>query len=439
MLKKLNLGGFLNDVENFLKNNKSLLAIIASILFLLIVIISLVLFVKSKKQPKVSIPDKRKLSIENLKNDLADHVIEWVESYSSKNSFLNDQYEKFIRNICLESEDLRKKLFDESALMENSYRMRDFVLYDNMRIIERGGGIEKIRSNYPLLHKEMKISKEELNLYISKYIGEKPDEAKASLSKMKSLSRFRYSDLEKSLDDYQKTKVLNSHLEFFFIQMKIVDVQFDRTINELIEKEKENYITNSKRDSVTCTSAIVNALEKKIISKDKFQGIINDLYRKFYDMNNRLAEKILQWMRGGNKKFCEGENCDYYEQIFASLIFKIAHYNNESKLIDYVSEFKNQHQINSEKKLSEFFKSKLESQEIKELEVTELVANFTLYNLEEAYCFDALLDEKTKLISIQNDKSKFAVDHIDNTKSQHKGFKNKLKDFVQNTFNNSNH
>ena len=67
MLKKLNLGGFLNDVENFLKNNKSLLAIIASILFLLIVIISLVLFVKSKKQPKVSIPDKRKLSIENLK------------------------------------------------------------------------------------------------------------------------------------------------------------------------------------------------------------------------------------------------------------------------------------------------------------------------------------------------------------------------------------
>ena len=167
---------------------------------------------------------------------------------------------------------------------------------------------------------------------------------------------------------------------------------------------------------------------------------MNNFYRKSYAIVEKLGERILQWASGENKRFCEGENCDHYEQIFSSLIFKIAAQNYDSRLIDFIDEFKKQHQENPTKKLSEFLKSKFDLQEIKKIELVEFVINFVVANVEEAYYFDILLNEQTKLTAMQNSTKKFSVAQINNTnQSIDKSIKTRINTFVENTFNNSNH
>ena len=467
----------IKDITDFLKKYRSPIAItIASIFILMIVIAIIVIIIFQRRKSQLSSIDKKT----SLSANLTKQVIDWVENYDTKNLFLNERYDRFIRNVCLKS-DLYKKLFDNNITQED----KDSILYHDMKLIERDFGFSNIRSNYPLLHKEIGMTKDELYSYISQYVKKEYNEAEIFLLKIKKMNHFRYTDIERFFEKYDTDRTIKifeqgdsseaikvaPDYEFFFAQIRALDSNFNQSIQypekkeETAEKHNKNFLSygvnkinkiiknesktnkNQKQNlfdkqsnNESSVELISHALEKKIISKDKLQGVVNNFYRKSYAIVEKLGERILQWASGENKRFCEGENCDHYEQIFSSLIFKIAAQNYDSRLIDFIDEFKKQHQENPTKKLSEFLKSKFDLQEIKKIELVEFVINFVVANVEEAYYFDILLNEQTKLTAMQNSTKKFSVAQINNTnQSIDKSIKTRINTFVENTFNNSNH
>ena len=398
-----------------IKNNKLLSA---SILIGLIISIVILLIVMSIKKKELTFRIAQGIEGKSLSEDLTNQIIYWVEHYESKNSFINEQYDKFIRNVCIES-DLYKKLFDKDIWEKDEYHKNQAILYDDFIAIKKNSDFIKTIGNYPSLHKVLSISKEELHSYIAKYVEKKLDEAKIFSLKMKEAIGFKYSDIESLL---KKNEVKKSDYDFFFSQVRILNSDFNKIYTD-IEKH------NPKLNSLQC---ILEMLNQKIITYNKLEGIVNDFYRKSYAIVDTLSEKLLQWISGKSKRFCEGEHCNHYEQIFTSLVFKIAMQNSDSKLIDFIEDFKFQKNKNLELTFSDFFKSIFESKKMNKIELIDLVKTFVLSDQGEAYYFDILLSEKTKLTTIQNEKRKFSVAKVDRAN------KSEINAFVENTFNNDN-
>jgi hypothetical protein len=433
MIKKVNgyILQLINNIKSLASNKKLLILLI--ILFLTLTLLfssTLILFIR-KKQKKFEILDYEK----QLSVNLANQIIEWVEKFDEKNSFVNEKYDRLIRGICLESE-LYKKLFDENIKQED----RDSILYKNMKFLEKNHGLIRVHSNYPLLHKEMEISKEELIFYILKYIRKKYQEAEFFFLKMNKFNDCKFTNIEKFFQKYDSNEIdVNKDYDFFFSQIKTLDSKFNEQFEISKQELLNQYITDYKKNKVKTSDVIIYMLQKKIISEDRIEGVVNDFYRKSYNIVDQLLKKIFEWIEGKNKKFCEGENCDHYEQIFSSLIFKIASQNHESKLIEFIDEFKKHHVVNQNIKLSDFFKSIIQKNKIKNVEFLDWVSNFVLMNAEESYYFNILLNDQTKLTSLKNDNRKFSVLHIGSNKEFVEVEKKKINSFIENIFNNSNH
>lgn len=399
---------FIDSTTEFFKRNK--LIIVAFISILLLLLMALVILLYMKKNRQVS----RSYNSEELANNLTDCIIHWTENYSSQDIFLNEKYDKFIRNVCLNSE-FCTRLFDNHEVVEEKYetRKKEFILYGDM----------KFRSHYADLQKRLGISKDELRSYIFDYTKKKQEDAMIFLNRAKRIDRFRYSNIEKLLDNYRRMDVhTNKFYDFLFSQMVAVDTKF----KESFEKIDQNEISREeRRNGMGSIITIEKILKKNLINKNELQGIVNDFYRKADKIIDEITDKILLWMSKKSKKFLENDN---YDVIFTSLIFKIALVNGESMLFECIESFKK----NPEKSLLEIMKSK----KINKLELNELVLEFVMNNVQEANYFSILLDEKTQLKDHTDllKKNTFSISDIDLSKFPRK--KSEVNAFVANTFNN---
>ncbi len=377
---------------------------LAAIAFALI--LSFVIYGKRKR--------KKESKINALSEKITNLIIEWTNNYHNENDFINEEYDKLIRNICLNSE-LCVRVFGYKETFEekNENTKKNTILYGNMKY-----------GNYNNSQKVLQISYKELYSYVEDYLKFKYDDGEKFAIKAINIDGCRYSDVINVLKNYKNfDSKKNKEYDFLLTQISESDIKFRNAFNKILNSEYGKSIPNTERKNGRESILVVNEmLRQNLINKNEFRGIVNGYYRKLSKIGDELTDKIMLFQTKKSKRFLS----EHYYQIFTSLVFKVAQFNSENdRLMTSLDNFKD----SGGKDLIKF----LVKGGFERRDWVGLLANFVFNNPGEAHNFSILLDDKITLVSRPNSKG-FSLSQENLDKIGDNG----IDEFIANTFNNQN-